>query len=223
MKGSENKKKARLIAMIVLHLIVVVVTAYAVQSFFSVGGDGNMDVAGAVAFRYFTVDSNIFAGLSSLILMVCAARQLMGLENPGWIRVLSLAATTSVALTFMTVMLFLGPFVYGYALMFVGVSFFMHLTTPLMEIVSFVWLESVGAKRIKRRYMVLGVIPMLAYGVVYMTMVVFLKKWPDFYAFNVGGRFWLSIILMTTLTAGIAFGLGLSANLVAKKTRESEL
>ncbi len=218
MKETDGQKKARLIAMIVLHLTVVVVTTYAVQSFFTSRGEGNMSVAGAVAFRYFTVDSNILAAISSFILMVCAARELGGKKTPSGLRVFTLAATASVALTFLTVMVFLGPFVYGYPLMFVGASFFMHLTTPLMEIVSFVWLESVGAERIRLRDMIFAVVPMLVYGAVYMAMVVILKRWPDFYAFNTGGTFGITAVIITLFTAGIAYALGLSANLVAKKT-----
>ncbi len=223
MKNSSKTRNARLIAIIILHLIAVVLTVYSVQSFFTVGGDGNMSVAGAVAFRYFTVDSNILAAISSLVAIFCAARELQGLANPPWIRIFRLLSVTSVALTFLTVMLFLGPFVYGYPLMFVGVSLFMHLITPLIEVISFVWLESVGAERMKKRYMIIGITPMLVYGAVYLVMVVFTGKWPDFYAFNTGGMFGLTVVIMTAFTSGISFALGLSANLVAKKTAGNKL
>lgn len=219
MKETDTRKKARLIALIVLHLSAVIVTVFAVQSFFAAGGEGNMSVTGAVAFRYFTVDSNVLAAVSSFIMMICAAKQLGGShEPPGWARLLSLAATVAVTLTMLTVVLYLGPFVYGYPALFKGLNLPLHLTTPLTELAAFVWLESVGAARIKRRCMIIGVAPMLVYGAVYLVMVVVLKRWPDFYAFNTDGTFGLTVLIMTAFTAAISYAVGLAANLVAKKS-----
>ncbi len=205
--------------MIVLHLSVVVVTAYSVQSFFNARGEGNMSVTGAAAFRYFTVDSNVLAALSSLILMVYAAKQLGGSsEPPVWVRILSLAAAASVTLTMLTVVLFLGPFVYSFPPLFKGINLPLHLTTPLIEILAYSVLESIGGVRVKRRFMILGTVPMVLYGGVYCAMAVILKRWPDFYAFNRNGSFPLSAVIMIAFTAAISYALGLLGNLVVKKS-----
>ena len=217
------KNKWRLIAIIVMNLVVVIVTILCVLSFFTEGKQGNMDAVGAVAFRYFTVDSNILAAISSAVIILYAFRELVSSKvAPYGIRIFRLSSVTSTTLTFLTVMLFLGPFVYGYPLLFEGASLYMHLVTPLIVMFSFIRPESVGAVRIKKLHMLFGTVPMFLYGMVYITMVVITEKWPDFYAFNRGGYFWLTAIIMISFTAGIAYALGLSADAVAKKTNRKE-
>lgn len=216
MTDARRQETAKLIFTIGANLAIIVFTVYSVLGFFVAGGDGNMKVVGVTAFRYFTVDSNILAAVSSLVVIICAVREYRGLKTPGWVRIFNLAATVSVMLTLLTVVCFLGPFVYGYPLMFEGTSLYMHLVTPLIKLASFVWLESINAPRMKRRYMIFGIAPMLAYGAVYCGMVVLARQWEDFYSFNQNGLFPLSVVIMVTATAAISYAVGLWANFSAK-------
>ena len=223
MDAGALRPKWQIVCSILLNLAAVILTAISVFSFFYKGGDGNMQVAGFVAFRYFTVDSNVFAAIASVICIIFSVRELNSKKQPPvWARIVHLSATAAVTLTLLTVLLFLGPFIYGYASMFVGVNLFMHLITPVAEIALFVFFDN--TQKVRTRTMIFGVLPTVVYGAVYIICAAVLKVWPDFYAFNRGGVMWLSAIIMIAFTAGIALALIAAANAVAKflKNRDGE-
>ena len=183
-----------MIAAAAVNALIVAFTAYGMSRFFTVGGDGNMPVMNTQCFRFFTVDSNLLAALSSLLLLIVQIKSLRGGKAPAKaLLVLKHVGTTAVGVTFFTVFCFLG-LLYGYASMVAGVNLFMHLITPLLAMLSFVLLESEPPLRF--RCTLLGVLPTLLYGAVYMALVVVVKRWYDFYGFNIGGRWPLSSILM---------------------------
>jgi hypothetical protein len=76
---------------------------------------------GAVAFRYFTVLSNVF----------CAAAALLMCFSPSssWAWTLKYIGTAAVTVTMLTVFLFLGPNL-GYKRLLTGPDLYMHLVTP---------------------------------------------------------------------------------------------
>ena len=214
-------KYGRLIPVLSLitNFFIFAITVFSVSLFFVAKGQGNMEVVGAKCFKYFTVDSNILAALASAAV---AAFQLKNIISgrlaakgalPEWLRIFKFVSAASVMLTFLTVVFFLGPMM-GYGKMFEGTNLFLHLTTPLAALVSLLFLES-GA-RIAPGLFILGVVPMLLYGTVYVSMVVFVRKWQDFYMFNVSGVWWISALIMTAATAAIAFGIGYLANIISK-------
>ena len=53
----------------------------------------------------------------------------------------------------------------------------------------------------------LGLVPSLLYGAVYFDMVVVKKRWEDFYRFNVGGKWYISVAAMLLLSFAIAAAL----------------
>ena len=191
------KAKARLTAQILIILFPVWSVGY--MFFFS--GSGNMHVNRSVIFRYFTVDSNILCALSCI-------PPLFFRDKPGSksIMLFRYAGTTSVTVTMMTVLLFLGP-VYGYASMFSNWNLWLHLLGPVLAVVSFVWLEREEAS-LEKRDILLAILPVIVYGIVYYVMVVWVGSenggWPDFYMFNAGGKWYLSFGAMLVGTALIA-------------------
>ena len=71
------------------------------------GDDRNLMAHGLRSLKYYTVLSNLFSGLVSALY---AADMLLSQGSPdSWIFVLKLAAASVVMVTFLTVMLFLGP------------------------------------------------------------------------------------------------------------------
>ena len=111
------------------------------------------------------------------------------------------SATVCVSVTLSTVMLFLGPIVYGYKSLFHGPDLFMHLICPLMAIVNyFAWDKPAGPFAI----VFLGALPVLLYALLYLTRVVYRKTWDDFYAFNRDGRWPVSFALMMVLALVLA-------------------
>lgn len=99
--------------------------------------NGRLTSNGLSSLKYFTVLSNLFNGVISLIY---AGFQIKGNENKTWLKTLKLVATSAVGLTFLTVAVFLGS-IYGYISMFSGVNFWLHLALPIASIVNFIFLE----------------------------------------------------------------------------------
>ena len=185
--------------------MIVAFTVYGMSRFFTVGGDGNMRVMNTRCFQYFTVDSNLLAAFASLLLMIGQISSLRSGRPPHLgLLVLKQVGTTAVGVTFFTVFCFLGA-LYGYPSMVAGVNLYMHLLTPLLAMLGFCLLEKQPG--IRFRSVFLGLLPTALYGVVYMILVVFQKRWPDFYGFNIGGHWVLSCCLMVMATFLISLGL----------------
>ena len=121
---------------------------------------GLLGALGFGSLRYFTVLSNILMGAASLVWVLAA---LFADSVPRWASRLKLVATASVALTFLTVMGFLGP-IFGFPGMFRGANLFFHLIVPVLALVDFAlfgdFVPTLGETA-------LCVIPMLLYGTVY--------------------------------------------------------
>ena len=206
-------ERVRTVFAVVFNAAIFAVTAFCVLTFFVKGGRGNMEVVGPVAFRYFTVDSNVLVAVASLFVAVFGIVKLAtGREYPEWVRVFKFVGTVAVMLTFLTVAVFLG-FIYGFKAMFVGINLFLHLLTPLAALLT-LWFAEAGVK-IRPAFFALGVAPMILYGAVYLWMVIFAEKWEDFYHLANGGKWWVSVLAMVAGTALIAVVTGVVANAIS--------
>ena len=145
---------------------------------------------GLYSLKYFTVLSNLLLGAASLVYAVCLVRFLRhDAPIPSWAHKLKFAATVAVGVTFMTVMLFLGPTM-GYAMMFVGANLWFHLVLPVLAIVEFVFFDV--WRSLSFRQSLLGVLPTLLYGIAYCANILLngVGEWPntnDWYGFARGG------------------------------------
>lgn len=200
----------------------VILTAISVIGFFISTGSGNMQVAGAKCFMFFTIDSNILAAVASLCMCIFSIKHIKdeSVVIPKRLSLFKFVGTTAVTVTFLTVIFFLGPTM-GYGIMFVGSSLFLHLINPLLCIISYAFLERSEALPLK--YSLLGVLPTAVYGAVYVAMVVVTRKWPDFYGFNIGGFWYVSLPVMLAATYLFAFCLWQIHKKVSKNTlKDSE-
>lgn len=155
------------------------------------------------SFRFFTIESNLFAGICALVSLITRIVCLpAGREVPQWVVLLTFTAACAVTVTLMTVVVFLGPTM-GYRKMFEGTSLWFHLLCPLIAIVSLILFT--GGEKISGAAVLWGILPVVVYGAIYYTEVIVTKKWEDFYGFNRGGKWLLSIILMLAGAALIAF------------------
>ena len=212
--------RGRTVAASVCNLLIVVFTAYSMSRFFTVGGDGNMAVMNTRCFQYFTVDSNLLAALASLLLLIGQLRSLGSGKQPSrWLLVFKHVGAAAVGVTFFTVFCFLG-FLYGYRSMIEGANLFMHLLTPLLAMLGFCFLER--EPLIRFRCVFLGLLPTILYGIVYITMVFVEKRWPDFYGFNIGGRWIFSCFLMVCATLLISAALWALRRAAAGKRGKGE-
>ncbi len=189
-------------ASIIINAVIFVTTFAIVISHFRKDGVWQFSY-GLKQFRYFTVLSNILGAMAALLM---AISQIGGsVSRPVFL--LKYLGTVSVTLTFLTVLLFLAPFQGGFAQWFSGDFFYTHLIGPLLAILSFCLME--------RRPMdlgtaMLGLVPMLIYGAVYVYKVMLApedQRWEDFYGFNRNGMWLVSgvAMLVGTLLICLAF------------------
>ena len=128
------------------------------------------------AFKFFTFDSNILAGIVSLvyIIYVCRIKKKVPgktFEMPRWFTMLKLASTTGVTLTMMVTVFFLAPTSSkGYFALFMNSNLFFHFVIPMLSVISFIFFEP--AEKLSLRQTLTGIIPMFIYSVFYSLNVV---------------------------------------------------
>ena len=164
------------------------------------------------AFRFFTCLSNIWCSLTALL---TAAAGIAG-NVPEWVWILKYTGTAGVAVTMLTVFLFLAPSVgkdwYGVLLKGSG-NLFMHLLTPLMALVSFCVFERRGMTFAQSLF---GLLPVALYGPLYLYQILYApegKRWEDFYGFNKNGKWPVSFAAMLAGTFIMCMGLMALQNL----------
>ncbi len=213
-------KKSRLTASVIINFLIFAITTGVIISYFL----GNLTPEVKTPqqkFIFFTTDSNILAAAASLatgISNILIMRNKLK-EIPKLIMIFKFMGTVSLLVTFATVMVLLIP-IYGPEMLLGKTAFHMHLGAPVMCFVSFAFLD--GFKRIKLSYIPIGVLPMAVYAVIYLTMVVFIGEanggWYDFYAFNRGGRWYISLVVMFAATFLLSTITLLIHNKFCKKT-----
>ena len=151
---------------------------------FNAGKYDSMSLRGIRNLQYYTVESNLLYGISCLIYFFHRRKALKdGTKFPRWVMILKLTAVTSVTLTFMCVMGFLGP-VWGYASMVRGANFFLHLVVPVSAIVVFLVLETEHALGFGST--LISLIPTTIYAVIYLGRIIIQGRYEDEY----GGNDW---------------------------------
>lgn len=213
------KNKLLNILSLTCNAIIVGLVIYAVSTFFTIGGKGNMEVLGFKCFRYFTVLSNVLVAITSFIFLIFNIKNIKkGIKNiPFNVTLLKLIGTTAVMVTFLTVIFFLGPRL-GYKAMFEGTNFILHGVAPLLAIISFVLFEL--NKKIKIKDSIYGLLPTIIYSIFYGRNVLITKYWEDFYGFTFNGSLILSIIsiiVMLLSTLLFSYILVKSHNFMYKK------
>ena len=183
---------------IILNLVIFITTTLIVIGYFRKDGRWNKE-QGLFAFRFFTCMSNALCAVAALLMAVA---QIAG-AVPYPILLLKYLGTVTVTVTLMTVLLFLGPVSIGFKDLFKGTNFYMHLAGPLLAIISFCALER-GAMSVAAS--LLGVIPVIAYGMLYLYKVICApeeKRWKDYYGFNRNGKWPVMFAVMVAGTAVI--------------------
>jgi hypothetical protein len=147
---------------------------------------------GLHSLRYFTILSNLLSGFAALLVAVNLTEQ--GLPFGVWL--FKYIATAAVTVTFITVMVFLGPTL-GYKKQLEKKGFFFHLAGPLLAILSFCFMERFH--ELSFSLSLTGMLPVIVYGLLYAWKVLFCpeeKRWDDFYGYNKGGHWLLSSCAM---------------------------
>ncbi len=138
--------------------------------------------------KYFTVLSNLFSGGVSLTYVFYAI--IFAGQVPMWLFILKLEAAAAVMLTFLTVVLLLGPY-YGFKPMYEGGNLWMHAVLPLLALLD-CWLF-VPVAQLPFWTTLCAMIPLVFYGIWYLARIVRHNVQPgdmtyDFYGFLRWGR-----------------------------------
>lgn len=198
-----NKK---ILASLIINILIFTATAAVTVSYYFYSNNPFV-ATGLDSYMFFTTDSNILAAIASAVLIPFEVQILRGKRErlPHFAVVFKYIGMTAVMLTFTTVMTLLLP-QYDAGFLLLGTAFYMHLAGPLMALVSFVFLET--DSKIKLPETLLALIPSLLYGIVYLTQVVIIGEenggWADFYTFNKGGCWFITMPISLLVTYLIA-------------------
>ena len=196
---------------VAMNIITAVLAIGAVAWYFN--DNGVFDPVQVRVFRYFTTDSNLFAAAAALVIAVFQIRK----KSSKGVLVFKYIGAVLTFITFMTVLCFLGP-ISGYHGVYSDEAFWLHLVCPLGFALSFLFFDMRGIS-VARRDILKALIPVVIYGIVYFVMVVLLGKenggWEDFYAFNVGGMWSVTLVSMILASAVIAAVIRLIRNAVS--------
>ncbi len=192
---------------LILDIAIVIFVIFALILMMTAKTDGSLSSRGLSAFKYYTVQSNVFCAIASLVMIIFTMIR-KNSEIPDWLYVLQLTGTTVVTVTFLVVVGFLGP-VYGYQNMYLRANLWFHLIVPVIGMIKMLFI------RPKRYYpfsiTLWGILPTFLYGAVYS--VINAVGWTgksnpetDIYGFlfwgwGIGILFLLSICLLSWLSA----------------------
>lgn len=181
-------------------------------------------------FKYFTLDSNILAGIISLIMAINQGAFLRGKKSDisKNAYVLKLMGGTGIALTMLVTVFYLAPrSEFGFFHLFENSNFFLHFLIPVIYLISFLVFERTDKIELKHTFV--GIIPMIIYAIFYsLNVLLHLENGRpsvnyDIYGF-LEGRVSLIVILlpfMILLTYFISFVLW-KVNKLKNKTGNSK-
>ena len=165
-----NKIKISLILNITIVLMVMFASIIMFTGFkFMSGSDIVLESTSLGMFRFFTVDSNLFIGIISLIYIIYEVKLVKGKikKLPSNLNIIKYIATVSVALTFTVVFLYLGPITKGGVILLLKNSnLFFHLLIPLLSIITLIFFDNVN--NLKFCHTFYGLVPTFLYGVFYI-------------------------------------------------------
>ena len=181
--------------------------------------EGLLLAKGIAAFKYFTVLSNAFGGAMAAVWLAFAVVG-RGEEVPRAIDLLKFTAAVCLGLTFMTVMVFLGP-LYGYIAMLRSANLWFHLLIPLAAMGELVFLNE---RDISIKNCAGAMLPMLAYAIVYLIYNLIMGKDEnpfryDWYGFLLWG--WGVGVCIFAVISLVTFLIGTFLTAINKKVRNS--
>lgn len=202
---------------LILNLINVAFILFAIiammTGFYFMGDKTALSLEGYSAFQFFTFDSNLLAGIISLIYSIYLILLLKGKidEIPKVIHIVKYLATVAVSLTMVTVVFYLAPFASSsYFILFTNSNLFFHLISPLLAIITFIWFDKY--MKMGKKVCLLSALPTVFYGIYYYIVVLthmengVVDVKYDWYTFAQGGV--ASIIISTLVMIFVTISLG---------------
>ena len=203
------KNDRRLIISFAINILVFLLFVTGTIIMFTIGS-GALTSKGFTVFKYFTFQSNIFMGA---VAFIYGYYQWLILRKkidkiPHVLGVFNHIAVTAVGLTFIIVILVLGPG-YGYDKMYNNANLFFHALVPILAIVNYLFFEKETKIRFKET--LYAMIPCTLYGIVYFIVVVSQNAYGnlaiDFYNFGKDGPFIGALYFLAIIAISYIFGL----------------
>lgn len=197
------KAKERDIVRLVLDSVIVLFVLGS-SLYMGLGRKGNLSENGFSMFKFYTVLSNLFVGVTSLIEIPFLVLSLKGKREdiPFWVELLAYCSSLSILITFCTVAFFLGPMNAlhntSYFSVFTGANFFMHLLTPLLCLTNFIFFH----REIKMSFQwtMLPMSSVVLYGAYYLVQLKihdsFGKSDYDWYGFTTSPIPWPAFLII---------------------------
>ncbi len=205
-----NKKniKISLIMNIVIFIMVSLATFFMFTGIKFMSDTEFLSDTGVTLFKYYTVDSNLFVGVASLLLIIYEIllinKKIKSI--PKYVYILKFIGTVAVTLTFMVTLFYLAP-TYGsnFFFLYQNANFFYHFLVPIISMISFIYYEKTN---LDEKYIKYGLSTMILYGIYYLiNVLVHMENGKvsfeyDWYGFASGGviTIIITIVLMLTIT-----------------------
>lgn len=196
-----KQKNSRLYCAFIINILIIIMELFAFLVCYK--------ESGFACFKYYTQDSNLFLMFTSLLyvisLLICDKK------IPHFVSLLKYAATTSVVITFLTVVTILAPVMGGYkAMLLDGTMLIHHLICPIFAFVTFVFFEKHNLNGLKDA--LISMIFTCLYGVVAITLNVlkimdgpypFLKVYDQTILMSI---FWLILMMGSSYLITVLIG-----------------
>ena len=182
--------------------IVIIITVMVGACIMITNSGGALSSEGLDNLKYYTVLSNIFCGIAALIRLLYSIMNKKSERKNMFIRLLKLSATGVVSVTFLTILLFLGP-IYGHINLYQGANLWFHLIVPIIALIDFC-LTNEG-KPITFLQCIYTSAPTIVYGTAYLVNILLngTGEWPktnDWYGF-VNWGLPVGIVIFAAITA----------------------
>lgn len=194
-------KNSRLYCAFIINILIIIMELFAFLVCYK--------ESGFACFKYYTQDSNLFLMFTSLLyvisLLICDKK------IPHFVSLLKYAATTSVVITFLTVVTILAPVMGGYkAMLLDGTMLIHHLICPIFGFVTFVFFEKHNLNGLKDA--LISMIFTCLYGIIVVTLNVlkimdgpypFLKVYDQTILMSI---FWLILMMGSSYLITVLIG-----------------
>lgn len=168
--SSEKRRKIALILNLAIVLIEGVILFNCYFGFITV--NGRSSGGGYLMFRFFTEDSNILLGLSSLAYLIADLVSYKKKTSlPAWVKSFRYIASVAITTTALVVLFFLAPYcgvVYGnfWGMWGFPNTFFTHFVCPVLSLVSAIFFEEPLENVVPWKEAFLGLSTVLLYAIV---------------------------------------------------------
>ena len=169
----KNKIKFSIIINIIVTILTISASVIMYTGYkFMPGRDVILEASKVEMLKFFTVQSNIFVGIVSLVFAIKEIKIIKGKIKDITVTdyIFKLMSTTAVGLTFLVVFAYLGPITDGgIPVMLKNSNLFFHLIIPVVSILNFVIFERTDKISYKKTFY--GIIPTALYGIYYVANI----------------------------------------------------